>query len=347
LTWRQRSARGGRRGNSISGHESDQISHFISQVEQRLNACNPDAASANQRIFKFEIVDRDKRVLRLSGSKGRSVENTLSMLDLFTFDIDQDKNLRTNFEEAFARYENPIRVNTGSILLAHSEDRSDIAPELFTLFVAKLVNFIRNPYSIQKALNTFGCFAAVHPTNPTIYDDYIRTMIGRQPHQAYLCRLLGISDDQYKTWLRLLFMLLTPVANGGSNFLEESIKSLFEKEDVALFVHVHKYNQQRCLLSDRGFSWPIEQGKHMVFDFNLGANAFIRYAFLDYETVLGRPMPEFIKRGLLRGPKVVRVSYLTNDLPALDVFHRRVIEQAHQHVYCSTKDIYTATVLAP
>jgi hypothetical protein len=28
-------------------------------------------------------------------------------------------------------------------------------------------------------------------------------------------------------------MLLTPMANGPSNFLEESIKSLFEKEDVA------------------------------------------------------------------------------------------------------------------
>lgn len=141
-------------------------------------------------------------------------------------------------------------------------------------------------------------------------------------------------------------MLLTPMADGSSDFLEESIKSLFEGEDDALFVHVHKYSQQRCLLSDRGFSWPIEQGKHMAFDFNLGANAFARYAFLDYETVLGRPMPEFIKRGLIGEPKIVRVSYLTDDLQALDVFHRRVIEQAHGHVYCSAKDVYSATVLA-
>ena len=53
-------------------------------------------------------------------------------------------------------------------------------------------------------------------------------------------------------------------------------------------------------------------------------------------------MPEFIKRGLQRGPKIVRVSYLTDDFPALYVFHRRVIEQAHQNVYCSGKDGLTA-----
>ena len=320
--------------------------HFISQVEQRFNASNPDAVRANQRIYEFEIVDREKRVLRLSGSRGRSVENNLSMLDLFTFDIDKDTDLRVNFEEAFARYEGPMRETTESILLAHAQGRSDIAPELFTLFVAKLVNFIRNPYSIAKVINTFGSFTEVHPTSPAIYDAYTRTLLGRQPHQAHICRQLAISDEQYKRWLRLLFMLLTPMANGPGNFLEETIKSLFEREDEALVGHVHRYSQQRCLLSDRGFSWPIEQGKHMAFDFNLGANAFVRYAFLDYETVLGRPMPEFIKRGLQRGPKIVRVSYLTDDFPALYVFHRRVIEQAHQNVYCSGKDVYGATVLA-
>ena len=65
--------------------------HFISQIEQRLNASNPEAAPAKQRIYEFEIVDRDCRVLRLSGSRGRPVANNLSMRDLFTFDIAKDK----------------------------------------------------------------------------------------------------------------------------------------------------------------------------------------------------------------------------------------------------------------
>src|SRR6185312_15076194 len=104
---------------------------------------------------------------------------------------------------------------------------------------------------------------------------------------------------------------------------------------------------QRCLLSDRGFSSPIDQGEHMAFDFNLRADAFIRFAFLDYKTVLGREMPESIRRALKKGPKIVHVTYQTNDLPALDVFHRRVIEQSYERVYCSGKVPYGAIVLAP
>jgi hypothetical protein len=132
-----------------------------------------------------------------------------------------------------------------------------------------------------------------------------------------------------------------------TNFLEEAMKSLFETEGHAILVHVHKYEQQRCLLSDRGFSSPIEQGAHLAFDFNLCATALIRFAFLDYKTVLGRDMPESIRRGLKRGPKLVHVTYQTNDLLALDVFHRRVIEQSYEKVYCSGKAAYSANVLPP
>ena len=153
---------------------------------------------------------------------------------------------------------------------------------------------------------------------------------------------------QYKTWLRMLFMLLTPMSNGPGNFLEEAIKSLFEQENTALVVHVHRYDDHRCLLSDRGFSWPIEHEKKMVFDFNLRSDAFIRYVFADYEALLGRPLPERIKHGLRQmGPKPVYLTYFTNDFFQLDLFHRRVIEQAHEHVYCSATDVYSATTLVP
>lgn len=319
--------------------------HFISQTEQRLNAINPNAAQRNQRIFEFQVIDRDAHILRLSDARGRLIGKNLSMLDLFSFDRERDGNLRANFEDAFGRYENKVGVDTAAILRAHVEGRSGISAELFDLFVAKLINFIRNPYTVVKAVNTFGKFAEYHPTNPKIYESYIRTITGRRPHQAHLCRELGISDEHYGTWLRLLFMLLTPMADGHENFLEQSMRSLFQREEDAIFVHVHRYNDQFCLLSDRGFSSPIEQGTHMAFDFNLSARAFIRFAFLNQEAVLGRPVPEGILQGLRSGPKVVRVSYLTDDLPALDVFHRRVVEQANKSVYCAGTEIYSARVL--
>ncbi len=322
--------------------------HFISSVEQRLNASNPAATSKNQRIYEFDIVSRDEHVLQLTSTRGRSIHSNLSMLDLFTFDVDRDSGTRFNFEQAFARYENQMRHYTERLLLAHSNRSREIQNELFGLFVAKIVNFIRNPYSVAKVVNTFGKFAQYHPTNPEIYGIYTRTLTGRRPHQEHLCRELGITDDQYSVWLRLLFMLLTPMADGVSNFLESAMKSLFESREQATLVHFHKYETHQCLLSDRGYSSPVpEHADRLVLDFNLCSTAFIRYAFLDYRPVLREPMPDAIRRGLERGPKMVQLSYLNNDLSALDVFHRRLIEQAFKRVYSSAATAYGTTVLPP
>jgi hypothetical protein len=84
----------------------------------------------------------------------------------------------------------------------------------------------------------------------------------------------------------------------------------------------------------------------LVFDFNLSAYAFIRYAFLDYEAALGRPLPPMIRQGLSRGPKVVQLSYLHDDLVSLAVFHRRIIEQSFQRVFSSGLSPYGVTVVA-
>jgi len=161
-------------------------------VEQRLNACNPGALPENQRIYEFEVVVRENHVLRLAKEKGRSIEHNLSMLDLFTFDTGKDSDLRRNFEEAFWRYESLLYENTQSVLKAYAERRGEIKDELFTLFVAKLANFTRNPYSIPKAINTFGRFSNAHPTNPAIYDAYVRTMLGRHPIK-HICATVSAS----------------------------------------------------------------------------------------------------------------------------------------------------------
>jgi DNA-binding transcriptional MerR regulator len=130
--------------------------HFLSQVEQRLNACNPNADATNQRIYEFEIVDRDEHILRLTNAKGRAIQNNLSMLDLFSFDVDKDADIRFNFEQAFERYEGEMRACTERLLRAHATGSSDVADDVFSLFVAKLLNFARNPFSVAKVINTFG-----------------------------------------------------------------------------------------------------------------------------------------------------------------------------------------------
>jgi len=44
---------------------------------------------------------------------------------------------------------------------------------------------------------------------------------------------------------------------------------------------------ERCLLSDRGFSSPIPEDKHLVFDFNLRSDAFVREVISDRGMTIG------------------------------------------------------------
>src|SRR5580658_1315866 len=218
--------------------------HFVSRVEQQLNAANPGAQPKSQRIYEFEIVDRERHAARLINPRGSSIGATLSMFDLFSFDVAKDKAMRANFEAAFGRHESQVRANTERLLRAHAARSDAVSQEVFDLFVAKMMNFARNPYSVVKMLNTFGALAQIHPTNPTIYRSYERVLKGRKPQQAYLCKKLGISDDQYETWLRVLFMLLTPLAHDSRSMFEQALQTLFLQANRHVEIYVHAYNTE-------------------------------------------------------------------------------------------------------
>jgi hypothetical protein len=88
--------------------------HFLSQVEQRLNALNPVSSEVNQRIFSFSLIDRDQCSIALDGEHGRSIANNLLLYDLFSFDVKERRAARMNFESLFGQYESGIKENTES-----------------------------------------------------------------------------------------------------------------------------------------------------------------------------------------------------------------------------------------
>jgi hypothetical protein len=317
--------------------------HYISCVEQRLNACNPNAETDNQRIYEFRIRDRDARTISLTRLDGRLIKSNLSMFDLFSFDV-KDRKTRDNFEASFERYETRLMLLTEQIHRAHASRSDRIEALLADILVTKFVNFIRNPYCVPKMLNTFGMLGKYHPTDQAIYARYERTLVGRRPQQTYLCRKLGISDQEYGTWLRVLFMLLTPWDAGNSNVFEQTIRGLLKQDTSVAMVQIHKFENERCLLSDRGFSSPAEDGKSLALDFNLCASVFIRFVFLSFETLSSPAVVEYARQCATNGTLLPWVSYLTDDLAALELFHRRVIEQAYEKVYCAATHIYGVRV---
>lgn len=317
--------------------------HYLSRVEQKLNAMNPQAKSDNLRIYSFEVVDRDSYTLALENHNGKSINNNLSFLDLFSFDVLGGQNIRHNFEASFQKYEAHIESHTNSLLVKLNMNNNDIKTEVVDLFAAKLLNFVRNPFSIVKVLNTFPDLARYDPTDSVLLAACRRIVSGRKPHQKHLCAQLGISDSQYVEWLRLLFMLLVPMAEGQPNFFEATIKGLLENRKMHIAAFVCDYDNARCLLSDRGFSEPIEDGSHMAFSFNLCATAFVHYIFADPRTLVqGTASPEFIEQAVSyweRLPeKQINITFLRNNMEMLTQYNRRVVEQSYRRVFCSIKE---------
>jgi hypothetical protein len=205
------------------------------------------------------------------------------------------------------------------------------------LFAAKLLNFVRNPFCIQKVLNGFPGVGAYEPTDLELLAIYRRIVSGQKPHQAHLCREIDISQETYVEWLRLMFILLMQTGDDRPNLFEGMIKGLFEAPDTQAAAFVWIYDQEPCLLSDRSFCQPIPDGAHTAMSFNLCATAFVDYVFADPATLVeGRASPAFVAHALAawrqRPQTTINVTVTRNDRRMLARYNRRVVEQARERV---------------
>ncbi|UDQ98689.1 hypothetical protein AAEX28_01050 [Lentisphaerota bacterium WC36G] len=136
--------------------------HFISQVKQKLNSTNPKATRRQRKIYKFQIADRETFTAKLVGDP--KIERNLAGYDLFTYKI-IDESSRHNFEELFQKYEDKIEFNTK--IIENSDDNIELANATNDLLIAKMMNFVRNPFCIQKTINNFGAILKYVPISGT------------------------------------------------------------------------------------------------------------------------------------------------------------------------------------
>lgn len=320
-------------------HLSDtKYQHFVSRAELRLNSINPEANNENQRIYSFEVVDRESFRSNLSSHRGSKIDGSLSIFDLFSFDV-LDKSNRFNFENIFNKYEGEIKLDTESLLDKISLKSNDIIEEILNLYVAKYLNFLRNPYSIDKVLNTFPVLQKLKPNIEPFKGNFERLLAGNRPQQDYLCSKLGITSYQYVNWLATLFMLLSEFRSGEANFMEEVIRNTYEDTNNVIFVMIYTYKNHTCVISDRGYTIPIPDGKHMAFDFNLNRNSFIRYTFNDLESLIPKDTPQNII-DLYKKKKEIRVDHFEDDMVELEAYNQRTLYQCHNKIYSSSVENY-------
>lgn len=312
--------------------------HFISQAEQRQNAMNPNASKRNQKIYTFEVVDREVYSIKNIGA--RKIDTSLSINDLFCFSKLEDNGGQFNFEVLFQRYEDELVKYTESLINKIKIRDNNVNEELMNIFVAKFMNFIRNPYSVKKVLNTFPSLLNVHPTDPVIYQKYEQVLKGQKPQQKFLTQQLNISDEEYEQWLRVIFMLLMPIDNSEHyNFLESTIARMYTKPETKVGAILFTFDEACCLLSDRGHNYYPVGVNQDFWEFNLNSNAFIRFGFTGIAELLGHTITpeqlEFAKRIKLD----VSLYHRHNDKAELENYNKTTIYQAANNVFSSSKNV--------
>ncbi|MGC2741852.1 MAG: hypothetical protein WA672_01600 [Candidatus Angelobacter sp.] len=313
-------------------------------MEQRLNALNPRAAQHNQRIYSFTLVDRESLLLSLDSTHGMNISNNLAFRDLFSFDVIRGRASRYNLEAMFQQYEAVMEANTVDLLRKLGQGSDDLKKEILEIFVAKFMNFLRNPYSVRKVLNTIGGVLRFHPAEPELLADYNAVLTGQKPHQSYLCARLGLSSEEYQAWLSALFMTLIRPAPGELNIMEGIVKQVFESPAGYPMVCVYRYEgehaDKRCLLSDRGYSTPLSQDQYLSFNFNLCSTAFITYVFTSIDAPTLATVPPAVMELYRTQPRNVRVVPFTNNLAALERYNQNVVYQCNHSVYSSSPSVY-------
>jgi len=61
---------------------------------------------------------------------------------------------------------------------------------VLNLFVSKFINFLHNPYSVKKVLNSIAPILNYVPTDPELLKQYRAILAGGRPHQEHLCSWL-------------------------------------------------------------------------------------------------------------------------------------------------------------
>jgi hypothetical protein len=313
--------------------------HYISQAEQRLNSIDP---ASPKRIFALEVIDRDKHVLRPRDPRGSSIENSLSYRDLFSLDV-VSSSVRNNLEDLFQRYESDVAAHSRALLAKLAAGDDNLKKEIVELFTAKLMNFLRNPFSIRKILNTFGLAADWQFGDPALASELDAAIKGSRPQRGTVCAQFGIMDEEYDRWLRVLFLLLTNVPGQPLNLFEEVVKGTLESNWTQVFVAEETGTDpnQVFLLSDRGFNaFSPDLSAHglgdaVTFEFNVCARASVSFTLADPTPLItsGRFPASAVDKALRAN---VRVSHIRDNRDLLVRYNQRTVSHCAEMVFSAS-----------
>lgn len=323
--------------------------HFISQAEQRANCIDESRPKDKQRIYKFEIVDREKSIVRLTDNKGVKIRTNLSFDDLFSFDV-KSSSLRKNLEDFFQKFETDLtsatvllisesKVNPGSDVLKDAAQR---------VFKAKFMGWVRNPYLIPRTIEMFKGLEGMHPTDPVLLSHFSDIRGGAKPHLADVCTMFGVTSEQYFQWLEILFLALMTSPGATKSILESIIEMIIESQGLMGHVIVVTFDDTpgcRVAIPDTGYIQGTDDPNCNMFLFNLNRNAFAVFSVVDLaKQTLVEIQPQM--RGHVGSYNIkFSAQHHHNNMDLLRKFNGLAAYQAHSHIFCADADIFGVTTV--
>lgn len=326
--------------------------HFISQAEQRFNSINPNANYNNQRIYSFTVIDRENNLFKLDNKNGIKIQHNLLMQDLFSFDI-EDKNNRYNFEELFQKYEEKLSLSTKSLLHKIDNQNFNLDDEIIDIVISKQVIELRNPYCITKAINTYGRLSNFHPTNPRLYQDYLRIIKGNRPQTERICNTLNITDEQYSTWLRICYMALVDLDNEKASILDKIWRNITKEPKTIFYGMLFHYTKENCIMNDRNSCELVNKNETLLKLYNINSKTFLLFALSTVDDLLKlNENKKNICKNILENTKKLKPYHIfttthIDNLNALKGYNRKTAYQCYEHIFCASQNCYGLDIFTP
>lgn len=322
--------------------------HFISQVEQRFNAIDSKEPKQKQRIFEYKVNHESQGGYEFSQPSGVKISKNLSWNDLYTYEY-FDQSLRHNLEIFFGTFESRIYQLTNKIISEKTLSRS----EFQELVAVKIMNIIRNPYCIKENLELFSVLVAQVPTDKLLIAEYLK--IDKMQVNNGLILELGVSEDDFKKWLKIIFHLVMDYKyedkgeEKNFNILRALVDQLFDLNNKYVLVSLFSYDKEVCLLSDKGHNNLSRNKDELFLEFNLTKNDFI-VVFAVPNTldvlggIIGGEEVEMVVKSLKKeGIKNLKMGMLeikkyVNEIEKLKGFNTRTIQNCYKNFYSASKD---------
>lgn len=245
--------------------------HYVSQVEQRMNAINKNASNKNMRIYKFTRNEQGQ----FGTGESSKIENNQCDNDLYTLAIKDNnrKNLENLMNRLESDYSNAVsKVETSC--RSHKDDKGMLSvdiDDIKKILAIKMLTRFRNPYLIKETLRLISF------TNELILDDdrHFEALVAL--HKAknnidYLSNKYKVTKSEYISWLNTLVGLLLPVKDDGL-FLG-MIDEFFEAPEFGKIACIYYYDTDCVLLPDCG-TLEMECDNSITFGFNVTSKIFI------------------------------------------------------------------------